>query len=243
AGPGARRALARAGRRIAARHDRGGVAAAGCLPAVVPCWFWRGRDECDPRPCLGSGTDGKSARRWTVRTACRGRRSRRGRLSGARAQALGEGLSTYGARISAYVCRAGFCRPRHDDRPTQLPLHPRVLIDPRHGLGSYHPGVAAVQECAEVGGRLRLGGGDLLVERVLVAGALDGGEDADRGREAGRAEARDQVREGGVALVVDQEIGLRDAVAELHHLGLEVAQADALVVVRAEEERLSVLED
>ena len=61
-----------------------------------------------PRPCLGSGTDGESARRWTVRTACRGRRSRRGRLSGARAQALGEGLSTYGARISAYVCRAGF---------------------------------------------------------------------------------------------------------------------------------------
>src|SRR5207249_7300410 len=118
----------------AARHDRGGVAAAGCrrrsrssvharlvgrsvppqaagargtcggraggtppplrqprrLPAVVPCRFWRGRDECDPRPCLGSGTDGKSARRWTVRTACRGRRSRRGRLSGTRAQALGE---------------------------------------------------------------------------------------------------------------------------------------------------------
>src|SRR5439155_6330819 len=134
-----------------------------------------------------------------------GRRAAAGEAGAAdfpeRAQALGEGLSTYGARISAYVCRAGFCRPRHDDRPSQLTLHPRVLIDPRHGLGSYHPGVAAVQECAEVGGCLRPGGGDLLVERVLVAGALDGGEDADRGREAGRAEARDQVREGGVALV------------------------------------------
>src|SRR5207237_9275832 len=71
---------------------------------------------------------------------------------------------------------------------TQLTLHPRVLVDPRHGLGSYLPGVTAVQQGAEVGGRLGPGGGDLPVEGLLVTGALHGGGDADRGREAGRAE-------------------------------------------------------
>src|SRR2546427_626692 len=34
----------------------------------------------DPRPCLGSGTDSERAARFTGPTACRGRRSRRGRL-------------------------------------------------------------------------------------------------------------------------------------------------------------------
>ena len=43
-------------------------------------------------------------------------------------------------------------------------------------------------------------------------------------------------------LVVDQQVALADAAAELDDLELEAVQADALVLVLAEDQRLAVLE-
>ena len=43
-------------------------------------------------------------------------------------------------------------------------------------------------------------------------------------------------------LVVDEQVVHGDAVAQRHHLGLEAVQADALVAVLAEDQRLAVLE-
>ena len=57
-----------------------------------------------------------------------------------------------------------------------------------------------------------------------------------------RAETRDQVGERRVHLVVHEEVRFADTVPELDHLGLEVPQANALVAVPAEDERLAVLE-
>src|SRR6185295_20081933 len=74
-------------------------------------------------------------------------------------------------------------------------------------------------------------------------GPLDRGEDADRRRESRRAHARQQIRERGIRLVVDQEVLLRHVASERDHLGAIVAQANALVPALPEDEGLAVLED
>src|SRR5439155_23052481 len=119
---------------------------------------------------------------------------------------------------------------------------PRGRLSTRPGELADGPGVAAVEERPQVGRRPRACGGHLLVEGVLVTWPLDRAEDADRRREVWRAEARDQVGERRVRLVVHEEVRFADTVPELDHLGLEVPQANALVAVPAEDERLAVLE-
>src|SRR4051794_16822380 len=81
------------------------------------------------------------------------------------------------------------------------------------------PGVAAIEERGEIRVALGLRGSDLRAERVFVAGSLDGGEDPDRRREVRRPEARDQVRERRIGLVVYEQVGFGDAVlADRHDL-------------------------
>src|SRR5439155_15451782 len=67
------------------RHREERVARALAGDEVHPGVSYQGRPgagkEADPRLCLGSGRDNENAARWTRPTACRGRRSRRGRLS------------------------------------------------------------------------------------------------------------------------------------------------------------------
>jgi hypothetical protein len=105
------------------------------------------------------------------------------------------------------------------------------------------PGFAAGEESLQVGLSLRFGGGDLGDQGFFVAGAFDGGEDADGRRELWGTHAGEEIGERGVGFVVDQEVGFGDAVAERHDLGTEVAEANALVLRFAEDEGLPVLED
>src|SRR5713226_2088026 len=105
------------------------------------------------------------------------------------------------------------------------------------------PGVSGGQELrdvagAAVGDRLLL----LLEHELLVDGRLDGREHADRDREVGREEVRQELRRVHVLLVVDPERALGDLL-RLHHLRHDAVHDDgAPVVLRPEQQRLAVLQ-
>ncbi len=96
------------------------------------------------------------------------------------------------------------------------------------------------------GPRLALTSSNLVVDQVFVArDVVPGAEDADGSGEAGQLlHLRQQESVGRVRMlfVVDEQIALGDAVAELHDFEVEAVQADALVAVLAEDQRLAVFE-
>ena len=82
----------------------------------------------------------------------------------------------------------------------------------------------------------------LVAERAVVGRALDGVEHADRDRELREGHAREELGEGGVRLVVDQDVVEGPpAFADGHDLERERlrVQDETLVIVRAEEQRLA----
>src|SRR6202050_399780 len=115
------------------------------------------------------------------------------------------------------------------------------------GLADF-PGVAGVQELTEVA-RTAFGDHvfDLLIHYVFVAReVVPGAEDSDGRRETrAKLHVREQegVRGPRVVRVVDNQVGLSDAVAELHDFDVTIGfAADAFFWVFAEDEGLSMLE-
>src|SRR3989304_540429 len=108
------------------------------------------------------------------------------------------------------------------------------------------PDVALAEE--GIDGAFALGGnglGDLLLQEVVISGALDGAEDADGHGELRVVHAAEEEGDGGVVqrLVVDEEVLLADGVlAQLDDLGLEAVETDAFVLVLAEDHGLALLE-
>src|SRR5688572_31101684 len=116
------------------------------------------------------------------------------------------------------------------------------------GAGSWKllhfPDVAAVQQLVQVAlAQLGLRLGDLVHRPLLESRQRLGAEHAQRRRELGMRDARQEVRERRILLVVDDEVLLGDAVlAQLHDLGPQAVQPDPLLLVLAEDEGLAVLE-
>ena len=106
------------------------------------------------------------------------------------------------------------------------------------------PALAPAVELVQVRRVPRLSGADLLHQELVVHRFLDGAEDTHRRREVGRSHAAQEVgqRRLGRALVVDEERVLAH-VRDVHHLGREPVQADALLHVLAEQERFPVLQE
>ena len=107
------------------------------------------------------------------------------------------------------------------------------------------PRFAAVEQRVEVAGAL-FGAGrfDLLVQLDVVRRCIDGAEHADRLGEFRMPHAAEQVgqRRLGGLLVVEQQVVFGDALAQLDDFRLHAVQADALVAVLAEDQRLAVFE-
>src|SRR3569832_117023 len=113
------------------------------------------------------------------------------------------------------------------------------IYSPLMGSGRDGPGLGALQQRLQVR-RLVLAGlcdlrGHHLVERRTRGGAQDALRD-------GQGHVREDVRErGGLrVLIVDQEVLRRSGGIEGHDLGLEAVEADALVLLGAEDHRLAV---
>src|SRR5213076_2939294 len=130
-------------RKPQARAGPAGVAAA------APRRRYASRGAYPPSSLVGSGAGATNATRDLVSGRVLTARVPAGGQCGRRAAAGEAGAAVRSARSgpwggSVYLRCPDFClrlprrlcRPRHDDRPTPLTLHPRVLIDPRHGIGS-----------------------------------------------------------------------------------------------------------
>src|SRR5438105_13377750 len=73
---------------------------------------------------------------------------------------------------------------------------------------------------------------------------LDAAEDADAFGETRIDHAAEQIRKARLlgALIVNQEVACRDAMAQGHDLGIQAMQPNALVAVLAEDQRLAVFQ-
>src|SRR5919198_1497019 len=109
------------------------------------------------------------------------------------------------------------------------------------------PDLAGEQGCRDVALARLLGrGADLLVDERVVRRPIDPPKDADRDRELRPEHPRQDQREVRVLrlLVVDQQVVLLHAIdTEGDDLGVEPAQADALVAFLAEDHRLAMPQD
>ena len=85
---------------------------------------------------------------------------------------------------------------------------------------------------------------DLVVQFQVITRAIDGAEHADRFREVGVPHAAQQVGQARLRrlFVVEQQIVLGDALAEFHDFRIHAVEADTLVPILAENQRLAVFQ-
>src|SRR5262245_9898718 len=155
-----------------------------------------------------------------------------------------------GPRYEVAACGTSF--PARSAPQLSQTSDPIRLSKPQMGqrivlLSAHRPGLTAPERGGQVALALRPDRGlDLAVDQLVVGGAGDGSQDADRDREIRPEHARQHQREVGLLglLVVDEQIGLGHAVlADRHDLRVEAVEPDALVAVLAEDHRLAVFEN
>src|SRR5262245_52071885 len=108
-----------------------------------------------------------------------------------------------------------------------------------------HPGLAAVDQLFQITGPLPLDRAvDLIGEQVLVGGFFDVPEYSNRNRVLRVLHSGQHVCQVRVArlFIVDDQLGLRHAVVELHNFEMLIVDSYASIPVFSEDERLAVLE-
>src|SRR5205823_1981438 len=109
----------------------------------------------------------------------------------------------------------------------------------------HNPGIVAGEKFFELAAAL-LGHDilDLLVEKIVVGRALHAPVYADAFGKARIDHSTEQVSQAGLLrlFVVDEQVVNRDAAAQSNHFRIHSVQANALVAVLAEKERLTVFE-
>src|SRR5439155_15408254 len=109
----------------------------------------------------------------------------------------------------------------------------------------HDPGIVAGEKFFELAAAL-LGHDilDLLVEKIVVGRALHAPVHADAFRKARIDHSTEQISQAGLLglFVVDEQVVNRDAATQSNHFRIHSVQANALVAVLAENERLTVFE-